>query len=543
VSFGPTTEFPTPPDLIGFWQWDRVHCPRVITPLSEDTLLAAANEGFAQGLSDYSYPQRLRYRVINGYAYSTFEAVDPSEAVLAALRQEHRKRLRLEAGAIPRRWDEEWRPLIERQLRTLRETNYAALPDDELLATFANLLVDLRSRWHIHGLLLMAYVAVSEFDDLYRRLFAPAEPNEAYLLLHGVETKSLNASQGLWDVGTAVRQSPSLSALFTQYDGVELVRQLTAPETGRDFVVVLERHLDECGWRSDGIFELSEPSWREDLRIPLNAIRGQLGLPQSASPKERYLRATERREELLARRRNELEGRAEAVEFEERLAAAAHHVVIDEDHNFLIDQAGNTLLRLPVLELGRRLVGRGRIQQVDDVFMLRLHEIEANFGIFDLTATAAKRRAGLEHWKSISPPLSIGEPPIGGETDPFAASMAKMDGEPVGGSTGLSVIGLAGAPGVARGTTRVVRSLEDAADLQPGEVLVCEMTLPSWTFLFATAVAVVCDTGGALSHCAVVAREFGIPCVVGTGDGTRLLQSGLEVTVDGTRGIVTVDGS
>ena len=84
----------------------------------------------------------------------------------------------------------------------------------------------------------------------------------------------------------------------------------------------------------------------------------------------------------------------------------------------------------------------------------------------------------------------------------------------------------------------MIRSLAEAGRLRPGDVLVAETTAPPWTPLFATAVAIVTDTGGVLSHCAVVAREYGIPAVVGTGSATSVIQEGQLVEVDGDAGIV-----
>ncbi len=98
--------------------------------------------------------------------------------------------------------------------------------------------------------------------------------------------------------------------------------------------------------------------------------------------------------------------------------------------------------------------------------------------------------------------------------------------------------GTSGSPGTARGPARVVRSLAEAGRLQPGDVLVAETTAPPWTPLFATAAAIVTDTGGVLSHCAVVAREYGIPAVVGTGAATATIEDGQLIEVDGDAGLV-----
>ena len=104
------------------------------------------------------------------------------------------------------------------------------------------------------------------------------------------------------------------------------------------------------------------------------------------------------------------------------------------------------------------------------------------------------------------------------------------------------ITGIGASAGTVTGTARVVRALSEAHKLLPGDVLVCEMTMPAWTPLFASVSAVVADSGGVLSHCAIVAREYRIPCVVGTQNGTQMLKDGQRVTVDGAQGIVRVEG-
>jgi pyruvate,water dikinase len=98
--------------------------------------------------------------------------------------------------------------------------------------------------------------------------------------------------------------------------------------------------------------------------------------------------------------------------------------------------------------------------------------------------------------------------------------------------------GNAGSPGKVSGTARIIRSLDEADRLHPGDILVTEFTAPPWTPLFATVAAVITDAGGILSHCAVVAREYGIPAVVGTGRATATIRDGQQVEVDGNAGLV-----
>ena len=109
--------------------------------------------------------------------------------------------------------------------------------------------------------------------------------------------------------------------------------------------------------------------------------------------------------------------------------------------------------------------------------------------------------------------------------------------EPEGGAL---LRGTPGSPGMAEGPVRVVRDAAEFGRLRPGEVLVAPYTNPAWTPLFQQAVAVVVDSGGAMSHAAIVAREYGMPAVVGTGQATRRITTGQRVRVDGDRGVVTV---
>jgi len=161
----------------------------------------------------------------------------------------------------------------------------------------------------------------------------------------------------------------------------------------------------------------------------------------------------------------------------------------------------------------------------------------------DYREQTRQRRASVEEAARIVPPDHLGEPTPANPDPFFIAVVDKMLGLlPVEPSSDPSIItGVAASPGTAQGTAKVVRSLVEASKLQQGDIMVCEMTVPTWVPLFATVSAIVADSGGVLCHCAIVAREFGLPAVVGTHVGTHVLRDGMTVTVDGTRGIVRID--
>jgi pyruvate,water dikinase len=306
----------------------------------------------------------------------------------------------------------------------------------------------------------------------------------------------------------------------------------------------LNAYLDEFGWRADSAYELTKPAWREDPHIPLATIRGYLAIGDEGGPEDQYRQAVRRREQLVADARRRLADDAEKLQrFNELYDAASSFTPVVENHNHWIDQMGDIVMRYPCLEIGRRLARKGSLAAADDVFLLQIAELkDALTTGRDFTAVAARRRAEMDRFAAIVPPLHIGAPGPP-SADPIEEHvLIPFFGLPVAASSNPSVInGIAASPGTVRGTARVVRSLSEASKLQRGDIMVCEMTLPPWTPLFSTVSAVVADTGGVLSHCAVIAREYRLPCVVGTAVGTAVIKDGMTLTVDGSRGTVSME--
>ena len=208
----------------------------------------------------------------------------------------------------------------------------------------------------------------------------------------------------------------------------------------------------------------------------------------------------------------------------------------DEDLQFL---------RRFVLEMGQRLVERGLINETGDVFYFFRDELVDTYrNGTDRKEQLAQRRAEMAAWSKITPPPVLGTPPAP-EADPFldAVTVRLLGITPPDPSVVQDpdvLRGVSGSPGVVRGPVRVVRSLTEASVLDDGDIMVCEMTLPPWVPLFSVVSGVVADIGGVLSHCAIVAREFELPAVVGTMFGTSMLQDGMIVEVDGSKGTVTI---
>ena len=271
-------------------------------------------------------------------------------------------------------------------------------------------------------------------------------------------------------------------------------------------------------------------------------------LDDSQDPELLYQHRVQAREELMANARAKLADDPDLLKkFDELYEPAVYSFPLTEDHAFYIDQLGVSVFRRFVQAVGDRLVEKGILDSADDVHYLYRDElVEALERGGDRRAVVAERRASLAKASEVIPPTAIGTPPPPPEVaDPFMdAIVYRLLGMvPAEENLDPNVLqGVSGSPGSYTGTARVVRSLAEAMDLEEGEVMVCEMTLPPWVPLFSIAGAVVSDVGGVLSHCAIVAREFDLPAVVGSQVGTAVIKSGQTVTVDGTRGLVYLDG-
>jgi pyruvate,water dikinase len=194
-------------------------------------------------------------------------------------------------------------------------------------------------------------------------------------------------------------------------------------------------------------------------------------------------------------------------------------------------------VRTALRRLGEKACASGTIASVDDVFWLRREELDdALAGKARLQRRVAERRATWERQRKLAPPLVLGKMP-GFMQSMFDGLARDLRGDDVqcGDST---IVGMPASAGRATGKVRLVRSAEDFHRLSDGEVLVAPTTAPAWTPLFSRAVAVITDGGSIAAHASLVAREYGIPAVVGTVDATLRLHDGQLVTVDGTVGRV-----
>ena len=346
-------------------------------------------------------------------------------------------------------------------------------------------------------------------------------------LLGGARTRTADADRALEDLAAAVRADPALTErMIAAQDPEELVR-LAADPAHPVLREGLEGFLEEFGRReTTSSMLVSTPTLDECPEIVLGMVRAILARPQGATA--RASRSQESRSRLLAH--PGLRGRRAADRVDRWIRAAQAGVAFREDSHFHFTAALPTLRRA-LRESGRRLAAAGVLEDPEDVVHLRWEEISAIRDPDALPAEASRelRRAVRRR----------------------AARRAELHGVPLldaarvfpaRGGPGALATGMPSGAGIATGTARIIRGPEDFARLRDGDVLVCPFTNPAWTPLFLRAAAVVVDAGSPGSHAAIVAREQGIPSVTATGTGTRTIEDGALVTVDGTHGRVTPAG-
>jgi phosphohistidine swiveling domain-containing protein len=545
----PPSNFPVvwerPGDDQLFWNHERMHFPEPVTPLTE-SVWALSLSGFTRAWAAYDLDLHFMGRRINTYHYETIASVEVPPEEQEARQKSSEAKLEAAIAFLGEDWETRWLPEIMRHLRYWETFDLRGATLSELLAHLEQTIARTGRLWEIHDLAVgPALMAISLFDDLYRDLFGAEHALEAYRLLQGLGNKTLETDRALWRLSRQARRAPEVQRILMEQPAGEVISALQQSTEGRNFLSELHTFLQEFGQRSD--LELSQPRWIEDPTPVITNLKDYIVQPDRDPQEELAALATER-DQLIAQTREQLRGYPQPIinRFEFLLAAAQKGTVLTEDHGFYIDLRGLYQFRLVVLEFGRRFASASVLDAIGDVFYLTLDEVRKTaeaFPTLDRHLLVAGRQAEQEYFRTIQPPPALGtlptEPP---PDDAMGRMIEKFFGPPPAPLAEANLIaGHAGSPGVVRGPARVIRSLADAERLQQGDILVTETTLPSWTPLFATAVAVVTDTGGVLSHCAIVAREYRIPAVVGTGSATTTIRDGQLIEVDGTRGIVRLE--
>ncbi len=312
----------------------------------------------------------------------------------------------------------------------------------------------------------------------------------------------------------------------------------------------------------DGFYHYHR-SWNDDLSMPFAAFPGYIEKIKAGINVERpTAQLIEEREALVADYRELLDTDEDKATYDQLIELAHRVFPYVEGHKFYCEHWYTNLFFNKIREFGRLLLAHGFFGAdgvEEDVFHLTQYELES--AIVDLMlswgigsdprgpaywpAIVAQRKAAIAEWALHDTPPALGNVPDAID-DPAINMLWGITRENLdkwlddGSENDKELKGFAACSGVVEGTARIVKSVQEIGRLQQGDILVCQVTNPTWSPIFQKISAAVSDIGGSMSHMAIVAREYGLPAVVGTGKATTRIKDGQRIRVDGGRGIVTI---
>jgi pyruvate,water dikinase len=559
-----------------FWFYNGMHFPE---PMPAFDLITAESCYLSIGLYQgrvFSIPTVLgiEHRVVNGYVYITSnEVTDPAEI-------ERRLETFLpRIGHYYANWDElvaRWQAAVDDAIERLTALEVPRLPELEdeqelirdhrlgsnfrLLTAYDRALGLYNELNQLHfELLLLAYGAYLTFFQFCQAAFPDMGTQTMTQMISGYDTTMFRPDDELKALAAAALEH-GVDGAFREGRPVEdVLAELGDSDGGRAWLAELERRRHPWFFMSTGDgFYHHHRAWNDDLRLPFSAITDYVARLRAGEdlsrPKERLLAERDR----IAAEYRELLDEERRASFDEMLGLCRHVFPHAEGHKFFIEHWGTSLFFNKVREIGRVFVDQGFLEDAEDLFYLNVHEVHEALSDLGLAWAGGAPGRGTVYWPPLvaerkrvldvlsrwTPPPALGTVPeqvndptvqlLWGVTADRLRSWADQAAETGG------VTGYAASPGVAEGVARVVRSVDEIGLVQPGEVLVCPVTAPSWGPVFPKIAAAVSDIGGMMSHAAIVAREYGLPAVVGTGHATKVIRTGDRVRVDGDSGRVTI---
>jgi phosphohistidine swiveling domain-containing protein len=518
-----------PSDVERSWRRDEMHSPFYLVPLSQDYVTLIGN-GFAYRYERLDVPISMRAQVVNGYLYFSWVPLGP-ESEHEAIVEQYLAICREHTPFAVDYWERSV-PELRELYREIAAIEVEQLSAEQLAQAWAFAWERAQRAWAIHFYAITGpYQVMDDLADLYESIVEKAHPGEALKLIQGTIHELVAVDAGLGRLTELAGASPELAAAVAARPAPALEAVASLPSGGPG-MSELRRFLEEHGHLGQGFDDLALASWGEEPAMLLAEVGKRL--ERAVEPAtERAARLASEAETLAQGVRERLADQAERLaEFERLLGLARKIGPITETHNYWIDRMAQARLRTFAIRVGARLAREGVIERPHDVLYLRRAEVPGLIrSAQDRRLVVAERKAEHEHWRAIDPPSRIGKPSDESPSGRFGGERFAKEDDAIVRGTGASA-------GTVRGPARVVLGPKDFERVRPGDIIVAPSSNPSWVPLFTIAGGLVTNTGGVLCHAAVVAREFALPAVVGTGDATTRIADGQMLELDGTTGFV-----
>ena len=547
-----------------FWVYDDLHIPHPVSPMFFDIggWWLSCDHMFRRFGTPFAVDWLAKN--VNGYVYTTAIPADP------AIRIEGTEYSSRYGARVPRDgafaekmgayldtvlpvygahfadwWRDRLVPEMERNFDYL-ETQLDRVGEMSL-AEVACLLedgIDIHDRhWKIHWMLNFAQLSATlDLRAVMERVRGGVDEELLGRLQNSASDRNWDSIEALWRIKNEVRDDAELNVIFRSGDADAIAAALRGSARGQRLMDErVTPYQREFGWHAVWSHEFIFPTVREELEPVLDLIRGYLETDYDFPTAIEAMRA-----DIAAASDQILTGLDGDALTEMRAANATNlrMAPLTPDHHFYIDQGANAHVRLVLIAIGRKLVEAGRLARPDDVMFLRYNELRMLIGdatAVDAAAIVAKRRAERTAAAKVHPRNWIGTATASQLAFPYLVNWGYPERFYQEQSADQRLVsGIAASPGVVEGIARVVMTVDEFDDVAEGDILVCQMTNPAWVVLFTKIAGLVTDTGGTTSHPAVLAREFGIPAVIGTSVATRRIATGDRIRVDGSAGLVEI---
>ena len=563
-----------------FWFQDSLHAPEPFFPFDTVSVEASFVAFNHANTRLFVVPQSLgnAWRLLNGLPYISPTSVTDEEtlrrrAVLFARR----------GGYYYEHWDAlyaRWVLTVEAEIHALEAIEVPELPEFEhesvvrdgglgssyaLLLAYNRLLESMYRIWQHHfEFLNLGYGAYFAFYELCRQIFPDITVQTIAKMVTGIDVLVLRPDEEL----------RRLAGLAVQLGVAKPVRMAASED---DLRAALADSEAGARWLAD-FDETKEPwfnfssgnaawyhhhrSWNDDPALPIATIGAYIARLEAGEDLSRPRDALISERERITHEYRSLVASESLVPFDQALSLARTVFPFVENHNFYIDHWYFTIFWNKVREFGALLCRHGFLTDQEDIFYLRSDEVRSALDELrhDWSTASTGAPIGPRRWppiverrkvmyealcKSTSPP-ALGAVPES-LTEPAAIMLWGITPERVqewlsssNAAGAATLIGVPGSPGIVEGRARVILRPDQLCELRQGEILVAPYTSTSWTPVFGTIAAAVLDSGGIMSHAAIVAREYGLPAVVGTGTGTKRIKTGDHLRVDADTGVVTL---
>ena len=548
-----------PPTPNTIWMRRQIveHMPEPLSPLFEDLYLRKglnqSMDFLMEALAELSGASFDLYAMIphgfvdtiNGYAYTTGSFKMTFKDLIGIMRIYSRISRFFNMPAFD--WDGIVLPGYQSLISHWESIDLAAAADEDLLQGISEMATADGSYWFGSARNLgFSRLTDTLFDRLLRsflfRYGLPKPRPRSSSFLRGFDSKALDAQADMEALANKISESEALRERVLKTEANQLIAVLAGHSDGQAVVEGIQQYLEEYGHQIYNL-DFAVPTQNEDPLPMLLSLKALVENAPEQDVRSRQAKMAEDRDELVKQTMQSLNPLSRQLfhwvwKWTKQYAPYREHVM------FYMGAAWPTVRKL-AHELGQRLTDAGTIAQPDDIFYLNSDEITAAIearangqGIAEFGQLAQERRDLREARKQLTPLAKV---PERGSLKFGPINLSMFDPTPSDAANEGPVLnGYAVSTGKVTAPASVIHSVGDFDQMKPNTILVCTTTTPAWTPLFSQAAGLVTDVGGALAHGSIVAREYGIPAVMGTGVATGRIKPGMMLSVDGDAGTVTL---